>query len=859
MKDPILYKTILAALLHDLGKVYQRTGEKLPAEFLEKNRDLYQPSYSGYYTHNHVLYTAKFIEDLKEFIPNYFLQKENADYSLINLAAKHHKPESIWQLIISEADQLSSGYERRRFIEETNPEKGETSADVPLLSLFEDVSLDNKWKEGKLENYKFAYNLDKLKPESIFPTDRIGKMVSKEKYKNIWENFIQKFKQLSSQKGRPELWLESLNTLMLEYFLFVPSATVGISSTNKFEKIPTDISLYDHAYFTASLASTLYLYHTKTNTLSESHVQNRKEEKFLFIEGNFYGIQKFIFASGGETRKWAAKILRGRSFMVSLYTELVADYLLRELGLPFVNLLFSAAGKFLLLVPNIEEIKTKLKELELKINDWFYDHYFGEASIGLVYTEAKPEELLYENGYNNLMKRLGRKSEEKKYQKFDLLRYGGVIKNYFEKFSGAGVCKICDKRPAEIQEKFIKDEQEEIIHVCRLCNDHKKLGESLVKKKYILVFTEKNKNMLNSIPIFNKYWITFEDNPDVIRGLLSEKGLIHIWDLSLPKDKKENNKDIFAKKFINAYVPYDEESKEILTLEELAKKSLTKGDDNKIYGIEALGVIKADVDNLGTIFYRGLPESKRTFSRYLTLSRMLNLFFAYYLPYLCQTQYKLIYNVFSGGDDLFFIGPWKECYAFALKVNELFKKYVCNNSAFTISAGYVLTKPNLPIIELAEKTENALSQAKKDGKNRLNIFRKSISWEDIPELENLKDYLISLCSNQKEILSRSYLYKLNQILEMVEEAKRMISMADKNTNSKIDLKELENLLWPSLFYYFTVRNFDKKRLLKKEERAQKMEDFIIKIKNALEKHGEAFRLPLWQILYSTRRAGYDSK
>jgi len=36
-----------------------------------------------------------------------------------------------------------------------------------------------------------------------------------------------------------------------------------------------------------------------------------------------------------------------------------------------------------------------------------------------------------------------------------------------------------------------------------------------------------------------------------------------------------------------------------------------------------------------------------------------------------------------------------------------------------------------------------------------------------------------------------------------------------------------------------------------------MEKFLIRIKEALENHREAFRLPLWQILYSTRRVGHE--
>jgi CRISPR-associated protein Csm1 len=868
MDDIILQKIVLSALLHDIGKVYQRTGQQLPEEYIRGNRDIYQRFINGHYTHKHVLYTAKFIEDFKDYIPSLFLQEEKAEYSLINLSAKHHKPETPWEWIIHEADRLSSGFERRNLDEEIKFEKGETSANIPLLTIFEDLSLSDTWKKDKLENYRFAYKLDVLSPESIFPVERTNGLATQEKYEKIWLSFIESFKEISILKERPDIWLEALNTLMLKYFLFIPSATVGAGTTYSFVKILSDISLYDHSYFTASLASTLYLYHKNTDSLTEQSIKKRDESKFLFIEGNFYGIQKFIFASGGETRKWAAKILRGRSFMVSMYSELVADYIMRQLGLPFVNLLYSAAGKFLIIAPNLTKVKEKLRDIENELNEWLYQYYYGETSIGLTYIEAKPEAFLNEDGYSQLLKRLGKKSEEKKYKKFDIFKFGGVIEDYLSKFSKLGVCKLCGKRPAEINEIFERENEKEEIPVCSICRDQKRIGEALVKNKFILIYgienREINTGFVNTVPILNKYYAKFEDKSSLCKRELANKNLISIWDIALPASSDEERKVLFARKFINAYVPLvvDNESKIPLSFEELANLSLKKKNETTT-GIEALGVIKADVDNLGSIFLKGLPPSKRTFTRYLALSRMLNLFFAFYLPYLCQTKFKNIYNVFCGGDDLFVVGPWEESYNFILKVREEFKKYVCCNKDVTLSAGYLLTKPNIPVIELAERTEFLLSQAKKAGRNRLFIFKTDIVWDNIPTLEQWKIKLISLCDEDTEILTKSFLYKLNDIIEMVAKEKELISTANSRSIRGIPLNNLKNelkcLLWRSLLYYFTVRNFDKKRRLDEEIRQKELEEFLKEIKDALENYGEAFRLPLWQILYSTRRAKDDTR
>jgi len=208
---------------------------------------------------------------------------------------------------------------------------------------------------------------------------------------------------------------------------------------------------------------------------------------------------------------------------------------------------------------------------------------------------------------------------------------------------------------------------------------------------------------------------------------------------------------------------------------------------------------------------------------------------------------------------LFVVGPWEESYNFILKVRQDFEKYVCCNKDITLSAGYLLTKPNIPVIELAERTEYLLSKAKKAGRNRLFIFKTDIVWDNIPTLEQWKTKLISLCSEEEEILSKGFLFKLNEIIEMVAKEKRLISVAISRSIKGIPFSELKCLLWRSLLYYFTVRNFDKKRRLDKGIRQKKLENFLREIKDALENYGEAFRLPLWQILYSTRRVKDDAR
>ena len=67
MDDTVL-KVALAGLLHDIGKFAQE-GMSVDSEFINNHRQLYQPYYNGQFTHEHVLYTAAFIDNIEKLLP----------------------------------------------------------------------------------------------------------------------------------------------------------------------------------------------------------------------------------------------------------------------------------------------------------------------------------------------------------------------------------------------------------------------------------------------------------------------------------------------------------------------------------------------------------------------------------------------------------------------------------------------------------------------------------------------------------------------------------------------------------------------------------------------------------------------
>ncbi|MGB0848570.1 MAG: hypothetical protein ACPGSM_17700, partial [Thiolinea sp.] len=98
--------------------------------------------------------------------------------------------------------------------------------------------------------------------------------------------------------------------------------------------------------------------------------------------GDFFGVQDFIFASGGDTRKRAAKLLRGRSFYVSLLMECVAFHILSTLDLPVTSQVSNAAGKLLLVAPDTAEVRRQIPVLQQELDDWFLENTLGQYRAG---------------------------------------------------------------------------------------------------------------------------------------------------------------------------------------------------------------------------------------------------------------------------------------------------------------------------------------------------------------------------------------------------------------------------------------------------------------------------------------------
>ena len=764
---------VLAALLHDIGKFSQRAGEEI--EFKEIDKQQYLPKKNGHYTHYHALYTLKFLEVYEKYLPKPSKKFERSDDNYINFAARHHNPSTPYEWIIAEADRLSAGMDR-----EEADEGGKR-----LLSTFTQVFLE------KSKNEPAYYDLFPLSPtKKIFPQKDFDKPID---YKDLWKEFLKEFRNLPYNQAF-HVYFPALVSILEKYAWCIPSAT--------YHTLP-DISLFDHSFSTAALASALFLYHQQKNTLNENAIRNRNEKKFLLVSLDLSGIQKFIFDITIDAAKGAAKMLRARSFYLSLLLEITCLKILDAFNLYTVNRIMDAGGRSILLLPNVIDTKERLKEIQREIELFLKQSYFAELSINIAFLEVAPIDLEAQN-FSKTLKYLNYEIELAKKKKFSFIDiedfvYTDFTKNYDQQ---KGICKACGKHYGEVK---VEDG-----YYCQYCHEFKKLGSWLTNCDFMGF--DKKKNTHQVLKVFDWYVHFFDaKNIPANRGefylcyaLKSFPGfpLRYIANY-VPRFREEDNyNDVYTRSKFSSEDLLNEaingiKNKSIKTFHHIALSSLWPS-NGEYKSRPYLGVLKADVDRLGFIFSYGLNHPQRpspnklTLARFCFLSRMLDFFFSGYLPKVLEKEFPDTYTVFAGGDDLLLIGPWENMIYLAEQICNDFRAYVGENPDITLSASLTLVKPRYPVNAVAHLANKYLETAKNAGRDRLCIFGEIVEWQAFPDLKNDALFLHKLLNQSGTKIGMGFVHKLLTLAEMKKHF-------EKGENIKMGR-------WHAMFKYLLGRN-----------------------------------------------------
>lgn len=896
-------RVALAAFLHDLGKFAERAripeAQEKDAEGNTRqavNEGQYCPEFNGRRTHIHAAYTAIAFDLIERHLPEVVgkdmtpfapWRERNTDDSIINAAARHHRPETFLQWVIATADRLASGFEREEF-EQYNASPDETENrknhyTARQLALLEQIRLDGQTPTGWPA---WRYPLKPLSPESIFPVaaegyERSDNTAAQQEYRALWAAFNLALDNIPrSHRAHLPLWLDHFDSLWLAFTQAIPSATAG--------KVKPEVSLYDHSKTTAALAVALWRYHAdqhhdpqavreQLRTLwdrkrgdSAEADNSWHERRFLLVQGDFFGIQEFIFA-GGETQGQVAKLLRGRSFYVSLLTECAALKILEVLDLPSTSQVVNAAGKFLIAAPNTPDVRAKLDTVQAELDQWFLTHTYGQSGIGIASLPASASDFRHGEGddspFRTLMKRLFEQLETSKLRRFGLCT-GDPAAPVFAGFLDAfqhDECKIDGRSPARLE---LDD-----AWVSELAWDQVMTGKWLASQDRLLIThmpiePRSEGQTLNRLrlPIFG-YHVLFTRPEEVtgkFGGEAGSRNLLRAWDFSIPESANEALWNGYARRAINAYVPrfgelndYEldryknldlpQHRDDIKTLNHLARDDRRLTDDGRWIGAEALMTLKGDVDNLGLIFQAGL--ARPTFAKIAALSRQMNAFFAVWLPWACRSEFPNTYTVFAGGDDFFLIGPWHSTIKLAARMREEFARYVAGNPGIHFSAGLSMTKPGLPIRHLGALADDALDDAKAlkpeksavAPKNAVTCHGQTVTWGQFGELLEREAGLGRLASDLD--LSTGYLYALLRYTDMARDIQ----------------KRPENALWHSRFAYQTrrlvermVKGGEDREATERRRRALQAELGAEIAHHGIEKHGAAYKIALFIHLYQQR-------
>ena len=383
---------ILGALLHDIGKFLNR------AKGVKKK---------------HPLFSADFVssESFRKIV------KENwVDLDLVKTLVQRHHEHSIMgdelivqnikdertralAYIVSRADSYSS---QERIDEEPADLDFRTAR---LMSIFSEIDI-GKRSEFNKEDYARYYNLKPLSPEGVFPQEK--KDLSWDTYD--YERHIDEFgKAMRNFKPKDfDSFISGLISIMEKYLWCVPSDT---------KEEYNDIPLFDHLSTTSAIAACLYQYH-KENLLNEESIKDDNIDKFLLVAGDLSGIQKFIFEIGATNPKRLSKTLRGRSFYLSLLSDVISLKLLKALNLPLSCRIMHAGGRFVVLAPNTKVVKEFLKKFRDSLEDWLFKTFLGKLTLNICFDitlsgkDFASERFAYKN------KKLGESLELAKKQRF---------------------------------------------------------------------------------------------------------------------------------------------------------------------------------------------------------------------------------------------------------------------------------------------------------------------------------------------------------------------------------------------------------------------------------------------------------
>ncbi len=693
----------LAGLLHDVGKVYEPAQVELTDAELRLEQMICPTARDGRSTHRHVLYTAYALHRTKSTFGG--IDRDR----LFAIACNHHRPSSgvLDEHILTVADRLASGHDRRK------DTSGEASTVTGLTSVLAVVgSKDGRPAGGEAQLSTVAHRFSEA---SIFPGVPQGMGQYRKACAELGRELL---KALSRDWEHPAAAVEGV--LAAERTLLA-----AVPASRSRDEIP-DVSLADHNAVVAAFAACLAVQHR------DGIIENgRIDGRFRLVGINIGGIQRFIFrvmpeanaSDSGE--KGRAKRLRARSWLVSMLAHLAARRILDTTGLPITNCVLEAGGRATLLVPACEEVSRRLDDAIAYCRRWMQEHFAGTLRLDIGVSDILTDE-------DFLSERFG-----------EVYRMSALLPERARVCEGA---LLWHRDGAWDEDAWVGDAPGLPVDTGAWPSQLVKLGEKLPKAAAVAIDSPGSGDVLWKHSLMG-YRV------ELLGDGHSSLGTVLRFDI--PDDPAEPT-------LLNAgYVPREDGTP--ITFDELALRSVD--DDGTPAPMAMLGVLKADVDDLGYLISQGFSCSdadndidRVSLGRIASFSRTLDGLFRGFLPERLRHQYRNVYTIFCGGDDLLLVGPWLDIVRLAASVRHWLDKASARNPNLTLSAGIAMAKPGAPIRALAGAASVSLECAKDRGKNAICLGSILMSWPQFDEAIRRHRLLFQLAS--RGMITGSLVYRL---------------------------------------------------------------------------------------------------
>lgn len=568
---------------------------------------------------------------------------------------------------------------------------------------------------------------------------------------------------------------DSWKTLLDELDLASCSVTalariLEIAASYRPAKHLPDVSLYDHTKLTAAIASCLQMYGAEHADMDFSRI--RKEETFLLVSGDLSGVQKFIYTipSAG-----ALKSLRGRSFYLDILLEQAADEILSHAGVSRSCLLYTGGGHFYLLLPNTEPCQSLLKAFAASINDWFLAHVGMRLYLAMAWTPCTSEAFMgiAPGGAGEPFRKVSRQLSKEKLQRYtpeqlaQLFNASSPIHHRADPQRECSICHISSSHLAPYHEASPE------TLACPSCRGLYRIGERMLRFDAFLITTTPAEDAV-PIPGFERELflravdssVVSADRSNVVRLYVKNQCFSH------------HPKAVYL--WLADYISRNADGS-VLEFSDLAALS---GGSEEAHSIRRLGVLRADVDNLGAAFIAGFPEKYATLSRTGALSRSLSLFFKCYLPMICAGKLAMpgakntkrfslfsaekeaarhVHVIYAGGDDLFLVGAWDDLVEAAVDFRRAFSQFTDGKLSFSAGIGFFPAK--CPVSVLAEKTGQLEDVAKDNpGKDSIALFGTSTEVQSVsriasePERFSWTQFVDCVIGEKLAFLQRMFAY-----------------------------------------------------------------------------------------------------